>query len=90
MRKKVAIDHAIFCTWLAHEGDIVQAAVQNYYDFHIGVYADPLFFGNFPASVLAAKIPGLSLTPDEQKLLNGTVDYFALNFCKAPFSDSAE
>ena len=60
-----------------------QAAVQQYLDFTLGIYADPLFFGNFPASVQAANFPGLTLSTDEQAMLAGSVDYFALNHCES-------
>ena len=57
----------------------VQAAAQRYLDFELGLYADPCFLGDYPASVRAA-VPALpAFTDDEKKQLKGSVDYFALN-----------
>ena len=67
-----------------------QAAVQQYLDFTLGIYADPLFFGNFPASVQAANFPGLTLSTDEQAMLAGSVDYFALNHCEFLLPNAAQ
>ena len=67
-----------------------QAAVQQYLDFTLGIYADSLFLGNFPASVQAANFPGLTLSTDEQAMLAGLMDYFAVNYCESLLSIAAQ
>ena len=57
--------------------------MQQYLDFTLGIYADPLFFGNFPASVQAANFPGLTLSTGEQAMLAGSMDYFALSYSES-------
>ena len=56
-----------------------QAAAQRYLDFNLGLYADPIFLGDYPASVRKA-VPALPhLTSEQKKALKASVDYFALN-----------
>lgn len=43
--------------------------------------ADPVYFGDYPASMRKAmgeKLP--KFTPEESQLLKGSMDYFAVNF----------
>lgn len=57
----------------------MQAAAQRHLDFSLGLYADPIYFGDYPQSVKAL-VPSLpALTDQEKASLNGSVDYFALN-----------
>ena len=56
----------------------VQEAAQRHLDFSLGIYADPVFKGDYPASV-RQRVKGLpAFTPEQQKLLLASADYFAL------------
>ncbi len=55
-----------------------QAAAQRYLDFHVGMYADPLYYGNYSTSVLEANIPELALNETEKALIKGSNDYFGV------------
>ncbi|DBA77308.1 TPA: hypothetical protein ACH3X2_000830 [Trebouxia sp. C0005] len=55
------------------------AAAQRHVDFTLGLYADPVYLGDYPQSVKAL-VPSLpALTDQEKASLKGSVDYFALN-----------
>eukprot|EP00884_Botryococcus_braunii_P017272 jgi/Botrbrau1/4228/Bobra.0044s0024.1 len=57
-----------------------QAAAQRYLDFNLGLYADPIYFGDFPASVkekAAGKLPDIG--PLSDKLKANRPDFFGLN-----------
>ena len=55
----------------------------------VGIYADPIYLGDYPATVRAA-VPWLPhFTPAQKKALAGSCDFFALNHC-APMSSSAQ
>ncbi len=57
----------------------MQAAAQRHLDFTLGLYADPIYLGDYPQSVKAL-VPSLpALTDQEKASLKGSVDYFALN-----------
>jgi len=57
----------------------MQAAAQRHLDFALGLYADPIYLGDYPQSVKAL-VPSLPALSDHEKAsLNGSVDYFALN-----------
>ena len=58
---------------------MLQAAAARHLDFILGLYADPIFLGDYPQSV-KDRVPSLSpLTAQEKASLTGSVDYFALN-----------
>jgi beta-glucosidase len=56
-------------------------ASQRRQEFQIGWFGDPIFFGNYPKSMRegigGGRLP--EFTAKEQRLLRGSVDYFALN-----------
>ncbi|EIE24321.1 glycoside hydrolase [Coccomyxa subellipsoidea C-169] len=55
------------------------AAAQRKMDFEVGVYMDPIFFGQFPDSV-RARLPYLpDITPKLADALKGSMDYIAMN-----------
>ena len=54
----------------------MQAAASRHLDFTLGLYADPVFLGDYPQSV-KDRVP--ALTDQEKALLKGSADYFALN-----------
>ncbi|BDA42218.1 beta-glucosidase 1A [Coccomyxa sp. Obi] len=54
-------------------------AAQRRLDFVLGLFADPVYLGQFPDSV-KARVPYLpEITPELATALNGSCDYFALN-----------
>ncbi|CAL5223968.1 g6575 [Coccomyxa viridis] len=56
-----------------------KAAAQRMVEFWLGTFADPIYLGDWPASV-KARIPYIpTITPELAKALNGSCDYFALN-----------
>ncbi|BDA45965.1 beta-glucosidase 6 [Coccomyxa sp. Obi] len=56
-----------------------QEAAQRKQDFEVGVFADAVYFGQFPDSV-RARVPYLPEIPDDlAQDLAGSFDYFALN-----------
>lgn len=57
----------------------LQAAAQRYLDFNLGIYADPCFLGDYPASVRKAVKALPHFTEEQKKQLKASVDYFALN-----------
>lgn len=58
---------------------LLQEAAQRNLDFQLGLYADPCFLGDYPASIREA-VPALpSFTEEQKQLLKKSVDYFALN-----------
>lgn len=55
-------------------------ASQRSRDFFLGWFADPIYFGDYPASMRAtcgARLP--TFTPEEAALLKGSNDFFGLN-----------
>ena len=57
----------------------MQAAASRQLDFILGLYADPVFLGDYPQSV-KDRVPSLPpLTDQEKATLKGSADYFALN-----------
>ncbi|CAL8468093.1 g7632 [Coccomyxa elongata] len=63
-----------------HENDeLDKGAAQRRLDFTLGLFADPVYLGQFPDSV-RARVPYLpEITPELATALNGSCDYFALN-----------
>jgi beta-glucosidase len=58
-----------------------QEAAERYWEFQAGVYADPIFKGDYPASV-KLRVPSTILpriTPELKKDLLNSVDYYAMN-----------
>ncbi len=56
-----------------------QEAAQRNLDFILGIYADPIFLGDYPASV-RERVPDLpEFTAEQIASLKGSADYFALN-----------
>ncbi|BDA49688.1 beta-glucosidase 6 [Coccomyxa sp. Obi] len=54
-------------------------AAQRNLDFILGIYADPIFLGDYPATV-RARVPDLpEFTAEQRASLKGSADYFALN-----------
>lgn len=52
-------------TWARHRASMsCQEAAQRKQDFEVGVFADPVYFGQFPDSV-RARVPYLPEIPDE-------------------------
>jgi len=57
-----------------------QLAAERNLLFQLGWYADPVWFGDYPAVMkqfVGNRLP--EFTPDQQKLLKGSYDFFALN-----------
>nr|DAD38078.1 TPA_asm: hypothetical protein HUJ06_008719 [Nelumbo nucifera] len=57
-----------------------KAATQRANDFYVGWYIDPLFFGDYPATVkkiAGSRIP--SFTPNQSKQIKGSYDFIGLN-----------
>lgn len=55
------------------------AAAQRSMEFNLGWLADPIYFGDYPASMrsrLGARLP--TFTPEQQRLLMNSTDFFAL------------
>jgi beta-glucosidase/6-phospho-beta-glucosidase/beta-galactosidase len=56
-------------------------------DFHLGWFADPITFGDYPAvmrEVLKDRLP--SFSADEKKLLKGSSDFFGLNHYSSSYA----
>ena len=49
----------------------------------LGWFADPLFFGDYPASVKAAHPAAPAFTEEQRALLKGSVDFLGINFYTA-------
>ena len=49
----------------------------------LGWFADPLFFGDYPASVKAAHPAAPAFTDEQRALLKGSVDFLGINFYTA-------
>ena len=57
----------------------VQAAAERHIEFQVGLYADPLYLGDYPASV-RERVPGLpEFSAAEKAALKGSMDYYAMN-----------
>lgn len=86
-RKKYAhqggqIGMANNCDWREPLTDSPQdkAAAQRALEFFLGWFADPVYFGDYPAVMrerLGERLP--EFTPEEKELVKGSVDYFGLN-----------
>eukprot|EP00884_Botryococcus_braunii_P006572 jgi/Botrbrau1/15916/Bobra.40_1s0097.2 len=75
------------CEWANPYSDSPEdkEAAQRHLDFIFGVFADPVYFGDYPASVRAA-LPDLpTFTEEQRKLLVGSMDYFSLNHYTTKF-----
>ncbi len=54
--------------------------------FCIGLYADPLYFGDYPAEV-RARVPHLQhFTPAESAALRNSTDFYAMNHYASRFA----
>lgn len=56
------------------------AAAQRANDFQLGWFADPIYFGDYPATMkitIGSRLP--AFTPEESTLLKGSSDFFGLN-----------
>lgn len=70
------------CNWQEPLTDSINDsyAAQRGFDFYLGVFADPIYFGHFPQSVIdGAQDRLISFTPEEAASIQGSVDAFALN-----------
>ena len=56
----------------------MQRAAQRHMDFTLGIYADPIYLGHYPDSVVDRVQHLPQFTEKQQKLLKGSTDYFAL------------
>jgi len=55
-------------------------AAQIHRDYHYGLFADPLYFGKYPESVMKHAPPGLGqITPELAADLKGSMDLFSFN-----------
>ncbi len=66
---------------LLHLPLAVQEAAERYYEFQAGVYADPMFKGDYPASV-KRRVPSYILpriSPELKKDLLASVDFYGMN-----------
>ena len=58
---------------------VPQAAAERNMLFSIGLYADPLYFGDYPTAV-RERVPHLQrFTPAERDALVNSVDFYAMN-----------
>lgn len=66
-------------------------AADDFMVFQYGWMADPLYFGDYPLAMRRAFSPDVlpRFTPAQSTLVNGTVDYFALQFYCGYFVKSA-
>jgi beta-glucosidase len=56
-----------------------QAAAQRHLVFQVGLFADPIFFGDYPL-MIKSRVPHLrQFTPEQSAALKGSVDYYAMN-----------
>ena len=68
----------------------MQEAAQRNLDFVLGIYADPIYLGDYPASV-RHRIPDLpEFTAEQRASLKGSTDYFALNHYTSRFVSDDE
>ncbi|KAI8476896.1 MAG: beta-glucosidase 1B [Monoraphidium minutum] len=73
-----------------------KAAAQAWMEFNYGWMADPVYFGDYPASMkkaMGSKLP--SFTPEQSAMLKDSMDYFGVNFyngyfIKAPADPNSE
>lgn len=56
----------------------MQDAAQRHLDFVLGIYADPIFKGDYPESVRQRVKHLPKFTTEQRRLLMGSIDYFAL------------
>lgn len=56
----------------------IQEAAQRHIDFTLGIYADPIFKGEYPKAVRQRVKHLQEFTMEQRRLLLGSVDYFAL------------
>lgn len=57
----------------------MQAAAERHIEFQVALYADPLYLGDYPASV-RQRVPSLpKFTAEEKAALKGSMDYYAMN-----------
>ena len=58
----------------------VQEAAQTHRDYNYGIFADPIYFGKYPDSVVKNAPPGLGvITPELAAALKGSLDLFSFN-----------
>jgi len=80
--KKVTFGITLNCDWAEPltNSTADQLAAERNLLFQLGWYADPVWFGDYPAVMkqfVGNRLP--EFTPDQQKLLKGSYDFFALN-----------
>ncbi|KAF7363623.1 Glycoside hydrolase [Mycena sanguinolenta] len=56
------------------------AAAARAMDFEVGWDAAPLYTGDYPPAVIASGAPPANFTPEQKKLLKGSVDFIGLDF----------
>ena len=62
------------------DSDADKEAAQIHRDYHYGMFADPLYFGRYPDSVLKHSPPGLGkISPRLASELKGSMDLFSFN-----------
>lgn len=80
--QKGQIGMANCCDWREPltDGEADRAAAQRSLEFFLGWFADPLYRGDYP-EVMRRRVGGRlpKFTPEEQLLLAGSCDFFALN-----------
>ncbi len=70
--------HGTFVSMIALR-PVPQAAAERNMLFSIGLYADPLYFGDYPAAV-RQRVPHLQrFTPAERDALVNSIDFYAMN-----------
>jgi beta-glucosidase/6-phospho-beta-glucosidase/beta-galactosidase len=58
----------------------VQAAAERAMEFHMAIFADPVYKGDWPASVKERVTNLPHFSTEQSAALKGTFDYFPLNF----------
>jgi beta-glucosidase len=74
----IALNHDFGLPWSQSEADIAAAQIRN--EFYIGWFADPIFYGKYPDSMIEKvgdRLP--TFTKEQSDRIKGSVDFHAFN-----------